>query len=407
MTKEDVQKILDTTKDFSKIPVSEFKDADISGMNFWDSNLTTKQWLSAKFVRNTHIVNLDFSDITPEEIPSDKWRELGEFHWAKLLKNYPSLKTKAIHHKAGRFALFYNNPKSIETSNFLDEFKYRDWEHLLEEHLYLIERAKKYKSAWAVILSSNPELSNECPFWNDFNRFEWSYLLSQQPQFFDKCKIPHEFTVGNWNNIISHSNLTGKTENIVNQFASGWAALLQRKPRLKNKCYVWGNFNFKEWYSIFISSENCDFKDKAKEFSSGWAALLCHYPELACECDKWKLFTSEEWSLLLRSQPQFADKCDFDKFTNDDWVNLLYFQPSFAYKFKRFNELTLSQWNELLYNNACLEEEAKKYPNGWAVILRDFYDEMLIDKCDKYNEFSSEAWEYLLKTQPDLIRYKK
>lgn len=170
---------------------------------------------------------------------------------------------------------------------------------------------------------------------------------------------------------------------------------------------MWGNFNFKEWYSIFISSKNYDLKDKAKEFSSGWTALLCHYPELACECDKWKLFTSEEWSLLLRSQPQFADKCDFDKFTNGDWINLLYFQPSFDSKFVRFNELTLSQWNELLYNNACLEEEAKKYPNGWAVILSDFYDEALVDKCDKYNEFSSETWEYLLKSQPDLIRYKK
>ena len=39
-----------------------------------------------------------------------------------------------------------------------------------------------------------------------------------------------------------------------------------------------------------------------------------------------------DWSGLLQKQPQFADKCPWDKLSGEDWMDLLRGQPQFADK---------------------------------------------------------------------------
>ena len=47
-----------------------------------------------------------------------------------------------------------------------------------------------------------------------------------------------------------------------------------------------------------------------------------------------KNFSGWDWSRFLRRQPEFADKCDWEKLSNENWVWLLRDQPQFS-KYKK------------------------------------------------------------------------
>ena len=111
---------------------------------------------------------------------------------------------------------------------------------------------------------------------------------------------------------------------------------------------LWDKFVPFDWSKILSVPK---FIEKAKEYSHGWVGLLSIKPELANECECWENFDSWDWSNLLKSQPQFADKCteyngwnELNEFDSWNWCNLLKSQPQFADKCDKWNEFTLKDW---------------------------------------------------------------
>jgi len=63
--------------------------------------------------------------------------------------------------------------------------------------------------------------------------------------------------------------------------------------------------------------------------------LLEKQPQFADKCD-WNKLSGYDWTHLLANQPQFADKCDWSKLDEYDWKNLLDVQPHLIkYRYRR------------------------------------------------------------------------
>lgn len=79
--------------------------------------------------------------------------------------------------------------------------------------------------------------------------------------------------------------------------------------------------------------------------------------------DLWGKFDSSDWSNLLKSQPQFADKCieykDWEEFHSWNWRNLLSYQPQFSDKCKKWHWFKPLDWVNLLIRNLNLKTGAK------------------------------------------------
>ena len=135
-----------------------------------------------------------------------------------------------------------------------------------------------------------------------------------------------------------------------------WADLIEARPAFRSKgpwelsSWDWGRFfarppdrleaypAFKEsdepsfWASFLAGqpqfAEKCPW-DKLK--GRDWAMLLCEQPQFADRC-AWDKLEGYDWALLLEDQPQFADRCSWDKLDKCAWRRLLSAQPQFAEK---------------------------------------------------------------------------
>lgn len=64
-----------------------------------------------------------------------------------------------------------------------------------------------------------------------------------------------------------------------------------------------------------------------------WAELLSNQPQFADKCP-WEKLEGFDWAELLSAQPQFADQCPQEKLDDLAWTILLHDQPQFA-KFRK------------------------------------------------------------------------
>ncbi len=119
MTREDVIKILEATKDFSGIAPEEFEDLDLSGLDFSGTNLSFEQ---ADYM-DWSKVELPLSLEIPKDFITDSWLlllrcqpqffdkcdKLGDFttdNWRELLMNHPQFNDKAEEFENGFKALW-------------------------------------------------------------------------------------------------------------------------------------------------------------------------------------------------------------------------------------------------------------------------------------------------------------
>ena len=111
-----------------------------------------------------------------------------------------------------------------------------------------------------------------------------------------------------------------------------WADLIEARPAFRSKgpwelsSWDWGRFFARlpdrlEAYPAFKESDEPSF----------WASFLAGQPQFADRC-AWDKLEGYDWALLLEDQPQFADRCSWDKLDKCAWRRLLSAQPLFAEK---------------------------------------------------------------------------
>jgi hypothetical protein len=84
--------------------------------------------------------------------------------------------------------------------------------------------------------------------------------------------------------------------------------------------------------------------------------ILENYEDAAKKYDlSWKRINGEDWVRILVKYPQLVDKCDWGEVTNRDWVDLLCEHPEFVelckdefWKSGMWKALTENDWSRLL-----------------------------------------------------------
>ena len=150
---------------------------------------------------------------------------------------------------------------------------------------------------WSDLLRSQPQFAGMC-IWNKLVPCDWGLLLEKQPQFVEECPYYVD-------NMIGFS--IGKSECDERDFDYDFCDVLSVQPQLFDK--------------VICSYDEFD--------GWSWSELLRSQPQFSDRCD-WAKLSGRDWSKLLGSQPQFSDRCDWAKLNGDDWSNLLRSQPQFA-----------------------------------------------------------------------------
>jgi len=133
--------------------------------------------------------------------------------------------------------------------------------------------------------------------------------------------------------------------------------------------------------------------------------ILKEQPELAEKCDLGKL-DGEDWRVLVETQPRFfAAKCDWSKLSGFDWAELLPRHPQYAEKCD-WSKLDGNDWARLICDCSCkiMHYEAHcdwKKLNGadWECVLRHRPD--LDGMCD-WKKLELHNWARLLALRPEL-----
>lgn len=201
----------------------------------------------------------------------------------------------------------------------------------------------------ASVLQRRPELINCCPT-DDFDASDWCELLKEQPQFATRCE---------WCEI----------EELYEWDAISIAEMLVRQPQLAQNIN-WGRMQGKS-----------DGKD-----AFFWVKVLSVRPELQHLC-KWTLLydadssesqwaeLSNAWADLLTAQPQFEDRCDWNKLSLDDWEAI----------------------------NECLPDMARRHAPPGKVVKESPNNTAAAWKRCVLAELSRCEWLALLKRYPKLV----
>ena len=132
-----------------------------------------------------------------------------------------------------------------------------------------------------------------------------------------------------------------------------------------------------------------------------WLSVMRSRPDLAEGCP-WEKLDSWDWINLLRSQPQFADRCPWEKFDGGDWMWLLRRQPQFADRCHFFFFFKLDRgWCSLLcdqpqFADRCPWEALSD--RHWAILLSA--QPQFADRCPWDKLYLGRDWSILLRTQP-------
>lgn len=128
-----------------------------------------------------------------------------------------------------------------------------------------------------------------------------------------------------------------------------------------------------------------------------WCELIITNPEYAEKCN-WESLDSADWGYLLAHKPQFAERCNVWDQMNDsaslEWgigfvtpqIYLLIHQVQFAEKFTNWDELEPGMWDSLIAEQPQFAEKC----NCW---------EQFYDSCTHYG-----SWGVILEKQPQFSK---
>lgn len=141
-------------------------------------------------------------------------------------------------------------------------------------------------------------------------------------------------------------------------------------------------------------------------WGSMWAILLRSCPQFAPHCD-WNKLKGADWAFLLARKPvpEFWRHCDWSGFKLDDWFYLLKRRPEFFPRCNCLDRLSNSQKAELLeklpeladridWNELTIDE--------WVKILVSVPDRAPVEQCP-WSELDTDNWAALLKKRPEFF----
>ena len=108
---------------------------------------------------------------------------------------------------------------------------------------------------------------------------------------------------------------------------------LCKNPKLADKYDKWGDINGMVWLRLLERQpqfiEKCEFE---RFDGCDWAWFLSEYPQYADKCDKWDEIDGMPLGVLLNKQPQFAERCNLTSLDVQNWIDFVKRHPDLADK---------------------------------------------------------------------------
>ena len=315
----------------------------------------------------------------------NKWDEFTGSDWSLLLATQPQFAKKCVWSKLENedwFSLLEKQPQFLDYFPHLDSLSSHDWLNALCRHprlesVYNVVRTRNHKD------SCNSEMSSQ---WKEFSGEEWSRLLSFRPQFYKHCNW-EALRPEDWDLLLQeHLYFICKCDFFdvswfdnsnadLAEFLFADCVLSKRKMKLSLSEDDWLQLLSKQILSLI--TKQCPWEKLSGET---WRELLW-FDKYANRCE-WAGLDGHYIAFILSSHPQLADKSDWKKLNGSDWVELLIFQPQFS-KHCNWQALRARDWTKLL----------REHPQ-------------FADKCDKWNQFSADDWQWLQEKQPQLCKQR-
>ena len=267
---------------------------------------------------------------------------------------------------------------------------------------------------WLSLLIAQPQFAEKCN-WNCFRGSHWARLLGRWPQFAKFCDWDKLYSSvsfdSHYDTEIVPSHYSDNYESFPDEWlTSCWAILLKSQPRFREKC-VWDRFDGRQWALLLRDlpqyAEHCNWEKlydpaivKVKELV-GSCDVECEtcsnrevcrrgYSEVPISC----------WRVLLQSQPQFANRCDWTRLSmaNREWTCLLSSRPQLA------DYLTGEAWSLVISSHPDMANSSnlsKLSGKDWAVLLAKIPE--FADKCP-YEGLSFPEIVWLFATVPEVIK---
>jgi len=213
---------------------------------------------------------------------------------------------------------------------------------------------------------------------------------------FNKMDGWNKFTTKDW------QRLLGNGFHLINRVASYvdshfWDSLLSAWP---------------DWRCKIENCEECN----AEEKFDAWPALLMHRTEFTTLCNEqegWNIFKKDDWIRLLDKNVGFFAKVNIHDLGSSFWFNLLKTAPQFVDKCDQYcgwSRLSGEQWCAILLSHSefadrCDANDGWRYFDAYAWIELAKMHPSLLDKCDKLSELRGIDWCDILRVQPSLAKF--
>ena len=267
---------------------------------------------------------------------------------------------------------------------------------------------------WLSLLIAQPQFAEKCN-WNCFRGSHWARLLGRWPQFAKFCDWDKLYSSvsfdSHYDTEIVPSHYSDNYESFPDEWlTSCWAILLKSQPRFREKC-VWDRFDGRQWALLLRDlpqyAEYCNWEKLYEqatvkvEYRSGGCCGECE--DCGNQADCRRGYYEEPfhcWRVLLQSQPQFADRCDWARLsmTDMEWTRLLSSRPQLA------NYLTGEAWTLVITKNPDMANSSnlvKLSGKDWAVLLARRPE--FADKCP-YEKLSFPEIVRLFASAPEAIK---
>jgi hypothetical protein len=123
---------------------------------------------------------------------------------------------------------------------------------------------------------------------------------------------------------------------------------LCKNPKLADKYDKWGDINGMVWLRLLERQpqfiEKCEFE---RFDGCDWAWFLSEYPQYADKCDKWDEIDGMPLGVLLNKQPQFAERCNLTSLDVPNWIDFVKKHPDLADKYD-WTQVDDWNWRRLL-----------------------------------------------------------
>ncbi len=231
----------------------------------------------------------------------------------------------------------------------------------------------------------------------------WVPMLLNNPELIDICPQDGTLRSDDWEKLLADPVFAEKMprESFIGR---QWAYLLQYHPEYASADTPWNSLDGSDWCGLLMAQpqfdDRCDWNKVWDELNGrGWADLLREQPQFADKCD-WRALDPWDFAYLLEKQPQFAGYCNWSNMDGHSLEGLLKSQPQLADHLCDFRYFSGNDWVYLLRS---LPQFADKC--NWS-ILDGIHWQCLLEvqpqfanKCD-WTKLDGGNWASLLEKQP-------